>query len=339
MSKRILIIQTAFLGDVILTLPLVQVLKQNLHDSKIDFLCIPSTAVLFKHNPLISKLIIYNKRGGDSFRRIKKEVKHKYDIVISPHRSVRSSLIAYFSKARKRISFDKSSFNFFFTDKVRYVSGIHEIQRNLSLLRPLGIDESNIVKPELFLDIDERSKIANMFTDEKINKSDDLVAIAPGSVWFTKRYPKEKFAELLNLLKNTNSKIFLIGGEADSELGKFLISNYENKNIINTIGKLSILESAELIQRCRVLLTNDSAPLHIANSVGTKVISLFGATIPQFGFFPYGENDIILETEGLACRPCTIHGGKTCPINTFICMHNIKEQTIYDIIAPINLAG
>ncbi len=334
MTKRVLIIQTAFLGDAILTLPLVQVLKQKNPGWQIGFLCIPATSVLFQHNPLINKLIVYNKRGGDSFRRIKKEVKNNYDIVISPHRSSRSSLISFFSKAKKRITFDKSSLNFLYTYKIKYVTGIHEIQRNLSLLEPLGISEESIVKPELYLSSEEENKVNELFATEKITDSDDLIAIAPGSVWFTKRYPKEKFSEVLNLLTNTNSKVFLIGGQADRELGEYLISNSKNKNIINTIGKLNVLESAELIGRCRVLLTNDSAPLHIANSVGTKVISLFGATVPQFGFFPYGKDDVILETEGLVCRPCSIHGGKSCPIGTFICMHNIKEQTIYELLIP-----
>jgi heptosyltransferase-2 len=334
MSKRVLIIQTAFLGDVILTLPVVQVLKEKNPDWKIDFLSIPAVSVLFKHNPLVNKLIVYNKRGGDSFSRIKKEVKGNYDIVISPHRSARSGLIAYFSKAKRRITFDKTSFNFLYTDKVKYIGGVHEIQRNLSLLYPLGIEEEKIIRPELFLDIDERSKITNLFTGEKISVDDDLVALAPGSVWFTKKYPREKFAEVLKLLSTTNSKVFLIGGEADRELGDYLIANSGNKKIINTIGELNVLESAELIKRCRVLLTNDSAPLHLANSVGTKVVSLFGATIPQFGFFPYGKDDVILETEGLVCRPCSIHGGKSCPIGTFICMNSIKEQTVYELLTP-----
>ncbi|MBP9095616.1 MAG: glycosyltransferase family 9 protein [Ignavibacteria bacterium] len=334
MTKRVLIIQTAFLGDAILTLPMVQVLKEKNPDWQINFLCIPATSILFKHNPLINKLIVYNKRGGDSFTRIKKEVKNNYDIVISPHRSSRSSIIAYFSKAKKRITFGKSSLSFLYTDKVKYITEVHEIQRNLSLLSPLGIKEDNIVKPELYLSSEEENKINELFAAEKITDTDDLIALAPGSVWFTKRYPKEKFSEVLNLLTNTNSIIFLIGGDADKELGEYLISNSDNKNIINTIGKLNVLESAELIRRCRVLLTNDSAPLHIANSVETKVISLFGATVPQFGFFPYGKDDVILETEGLVCRPCSIHGGKSCPIGTFICMNNIKEQSVYELLIP-----
>jgi len=334
MSKRVLIIQTAFLGDVILTLPLVQVLTIENPDWQIDFLCIPATAILFKHNPLVNKLIIYDKRGNDTFSRVKNEIKNNYDIVISPHRSARSSLLSYFSRAKKRITFDKSSLSFLYTDKVKYETGVHEIQRNLSLLKPLGISEDNIVKPELYLGSEEENKISELFAGWRINNTDDLIALAPGTVWFTKKYPIEKFAEVLKLLKNASSKIFLIGGESDNDLGDYLIKNSENENIINTIGKLNVLESAELIRRCRVLLTNDSAPLHIANSVGIKVISLFGATVPQFGFFPYGKEDVILETEGLVCRPCSIHGGNVCPIGTFICMRNINEQTVYELLLP-----
>ncbi len=186
----------------------------------------------------------------------------------------------------------------------------------------------------MYLSTEEENKINELFALEKINSADDIIAVAPGSVWFTKRYPKEKFAEVLRLLRNKNSKIFLIGGNDDVELGNYLVTHSDNKNIVNTIGKLNVLESAELIRRCRVLLTNDSAPLHIANSVGTRVISMFGATVPQFGFFPYGKDDVILETEGLVCRPCSIHGGKSCPIGTFICMNNIKEQAVYELIIP-----
>ncbi len=328
--KKILIIQTAFLGDVILTLPMAQVLKRENPECEIDFLCIPSTEILFKHNSLVNKVIVYDKKGKDSFSRIKNEIKNNYDVVISPHRSARSALLAFFSKARKRITFDKSSLNFLYTDKIKYLQGIHEIQRNLILLKPLGINEENIIKPELFLSEEEKHKIDSLLKEEII-ESEKLIALAPGSVWFTKRYPKEKFMEILNLLSKENVKVFLIGGKDDIELGNYLMSDTKSANVINMIGKLNVLESAELIKRCDVLITNDSAPLHIANSVGTKVISMFGATVPQFGFFPYGKDDVILETEGLKCRPCAIHGGNKCPIGTFICMENIAEEKIYQL--------
>jgi len=328
--KKILVIQTAFLGDVVLTLPMVQVLKRENPDCEIDFLCIPAMEVLFKNNPLLNKVIVYDKRGSDSFSKIKSEIKGKYDVVISPHRSTRSALLAYFSKAKKRITFDKSSLSFLYTDKVKYVQGIHEIQRNLSLLNPLGINEDGIIKPELFLSDIEKNSIDKFLNDNGVN-NEKLIGLAPGTVWFTKQYPKEKFVKVLNLLKDSDASVILIGGKDDIEHGKYLKDNSSNKNIVDAIGMLNVLESAELIKRCEVLITNDSAPLHLANAVETRVVSIFGATIPQFGFFPYGVNDTILETEGLKCRPCSIHGGNKCPIGTFICMNNIQEEKIVQL--------
>lgn len=333
MNKKILIIQTAFLGDVILTLPLVQVLKKRYPDSSIDFICIPATSDLVKNNPLINEIIIYDKRNSGIHglkELIKKLRDKKYDFLISPHRSFRSALISYLSKSSLSVSFDKSSLNFLYNVRVPYTTGVHEIQRNLALLGPLGINEDKIIKPDLYTSVESVRRVENMFHDYKIENSSKIISIAPGSVWFTKRYPEEKYVKLCNLLEKTNFKIFLIGGESDTKLSHYILNNSRNRNLINVTGSLSITESIELIKRSQVLIANDSAPLHIANSVGTKVISIFGSTIPEFGFFPYGKDDIIMQTHGLVCRPCTTHGRNKCPIKTFECMTKISEEDMMD---------
>lgn len=336
--KKILIIQTAFLGDVILTLPLLQVLKKEFPSAEIDFLCIPATSDLLKNNPYIKEVIVYdkNKSGFKGFLDLIKKLRNKkYDLLISPHRSYRSSLISYFSSAGKTVSFDKSSLSFLYDYKVHYESNIHEIQRNLCLLGPTGKMESQIIKPELFPGESERKKIDKLFTQNKINAGDKLIAIAPGSVWFTKRFPEDKFVKLCDLLESLECKILLIGGKSDSRISDYILTHSVNKNIINTTRSLSILESAELIRRSSLLITNDSAPLHIANSVGTDVIAIFGATVPSFGFYPYGRSDIVIETNGLSCRPCSIHGGNKCPIGTFECMLKINEENIFESVKKI----
>lgn len=336
--KKILIIQTAFLGDVILTLPLLQVLKRELPSAEIDFLCIPGTADLLKNNPYINEVILYDKKKSgfkgltDLIKKLRNE---KYDLLISPHRSYRSSLISYFSSAGKTISFNKSSLSFLYDHNVPYENNIHEIQRNLRLLGPTGKIEIGIIKPELFSGESERWKVDEFFTLNKINDEDKLIAIAPGSVWFTKRFPEDKFVRLCNLLELTDSKIILIGGESDKRISEYILTNSKNKNLINSAGSLSILESSELIRRSSLLITNDSAPLHIANSFGTDVIAIFGATVPSFGFYPYGKNDIVFETNGLRCRPCSIHGGNTCPVGTFECMMKINEESIFEAVKII----
>jgi heptosyltransferase II len=337
-NKNFLIIQTAFLGDVILTIPLAQEIKRNFTGSHVSFLCIPSTAGILQNHPCIDDVIVYDKRNEDkgirNFRKLSAKLKgKKFDVLISPHRSSRSSLLSYFTKTPLSISFNKSTFSFLYKTVVDYSKNLHEIQRNLSLLAPLGIISKDIVKPDLYPSDSDKQKVSELLGKFKINEK--FVTIAPGSVWFTKTYPEEKFVSLLKLLKEFNVKVVLVGGEDDAGLCSALIYESKNFNVCNSAGKLTPLQSAELIKRSEVLLTNDSAPLHLANAVGTKVIAIFGATVPEFGFYPYGKDDVIMQTEGLKCRPCSIHGGEKCPIKTFICMHKIDEVLLCEEIIKL----
>ncbi len=332
--KRILIIQTAFLGDMILTLPVIQQIS-NCTESETDVLCIPETSELLKNNIYVKEIITYDKRnsGIKGFAELISKLRNKkYDIIISPHRSFRSSIISYLSSAGKTISFDTSSLSFLYSIKVKYESNNHEISRNLNLLEPEGIKNSGIIKPEIFISAVDKRKIDCIFYEHRIKIDEKFIVIAPGSVWFTKRFPKEKFIILCNLLENTGVKIFLTGSKNDKKISDFITNNSKNRNIINVTGSLTILESAELITRARVLISNDSAPLHIANSVNTDVIAIYGATVPEFGFYPYGKNDVIIETKGLKCRPCGIHGGNKCPVGTFECMMKIDEREIAESV-------
>jgi heptosyltransferase II len=335
MPEKFLIIQTAFIGDVVLTLPLIQVIKKNYPDAEIDFLCIPSTSLLLKNNPYINEVIIYDKKrsGLKGLSGVIKKIRSKkYDYLITPHRSYRTAMIVKMSKAGKTISFDRSAGPFMYSNRVKYEKGLHEIQRNLKLLSPLGIFENKIIKPELFPGREEKLKINEVLLENKITEPGRILTIAPGSIWFTKRFPAEKFIKLCDLLSTEDVKIFLIGSEKDVKIGNDIKSKTSNENIIDLTGKLSILESAELIGRSFATITNDSAPLHIANAMGTKVIALFGSTIPEFGFYPYGENDRVFEVKGLPCRPCTDHGRHKCPIGSFVCMNEIGEEGIAEAV-------
>jgi len=345
--KNILVIQTAFAGDVILTLPVLEEIKIRYPDSKLSFLCIPGVAGILENNPFIDEVIIYDKngtqkgneviiydkngtqKGNFAFKKFIKTIRDKnFDLVISPHRSLRSTLISYFSKAGKTISFDVSALSSLYTDRVVYKSNVHEIIRNLSLLAPVGIIKNEIITPKLFPSEKDKDVVDNLLKDFKFEEYENFITVAPGSVWLTKAYPDEKYAKVINVLNEFNIKIVMIGGEDDFGLCAKIKVLCKNFNVYNAAGKLSFLQSAELIRRSKVLLTNDSAPLHLANSVGTKVIAIFGATVPEFGFYPYGKSDFIFQTNGLKCRPCRIHGGNRCPIKTFDCMNKIDETDV-----------
>ncbi|MBL8007853.1 MAG: glycosyltransferase family 9 protein, partial [Ignavibacteria bacterium] len=189
-TNKILILQTAFLGDVILTLPLLNVLKKNFPGSEIDFLCIPETSEILINNSCISEIIPYDKRKSGLyglFELIVKLKKKNYDLIISPHRSYRSSVISYLSSPLRSIAFDISSLSFLYSDKVEYMKNKHEIIRNLNLLKPIGINVNEIVRPGLFISDNEKRKIDCVFYEHKVKPDEKFIVIAPGSVWFTKR--------------------------------------------------------------------------------------------------------------------------------------------------------
>jgi heptosyltransferase II len=333
---KFLILQTAFVGDVILSLPLVQVLKKKYPDSEIDFLCIPKTAPLLEGNPYINEIILYDKHSKekhiDSFIDIVKKLRSKkYDVVFTIQRFLRSTLISKLSGARRTVSYDKSTLSFLYSDRVVYEKK-HEILRVLDLLKPLGITINEFVKPELFPSAEDVKIVDDIIKGLNVKSKSDLIAVAPGSVWFTKRYPRLKFINLLNICDKEKFKVALIGGDDDRKLCESIIKSTTNNEVYNFAGKLSFLQSAELIGRSCLLVTNDSAPLHLANAVGTRVIALFGSTVRDFGFYPFGNKDVLLEVNGLKCRPCTNHGKQYCPIETFDCMNGIEEEKIYEKI-------
>jgi heptosyltransferase II len=331
---KILIIQTAFIGDVVLTIPLLQVLKDKFHDSIIDFLCIPKTSGLFIEDSRINELFIYDKRstGLRGMKEIINTLREKgYDLVICPHRSIRSALISFLIKPKSSVGFNLKFTKYFFKRTVLYENNTHEILRNLKLLEVIDVFTGKIVKPELHIPEFVVNKINLLLAEKKIF-GEKFLTIAPGSIWFTKRYPKEKYLKVILELKKSNIDIALVGSGEDLQICNYLIENSDYNKLYNFAGALSLIESAELIKRSEKILTNDSALLHIADAVSTKVIAIFGPTVPEFGFYPINYADKIIQIEGLSCRPCAIHGGNKCPVKTFDCMQKIDVKSIINEI-------
>jgi len=332
-EMKFLIIQTAFAGDVILTLPLVQALKKQYPSSDADFLCIPKTAGLLEGNPYIRNVIVYDKRSADrrvsSFFKVVNRIKaERYNYIFGVQRYLRTTLMAFLGKSGRTISYKNSALSFLYTETVNYADK-HEILRVLDLIKPIGINENEIIRPELYQSEKEVKAVDDILRGLNVRTRKELLCIAPGSVWYTKRFPKEKFRNIINLCSKDGFKIALIGGEEDTELCRDLSSNTSNNEVYNFAGKLSFLESAELIKRSGALVTNDSAPMHLGYAGGTKVIAIFGSTVKGFGFYPAGRGDSVFEVSGLDCRPCTNHGKDRCKIKTLDCMNRIDETEIY----------
>ncbi|MBX2990003.1 MAG: lipopolysaccharide heptosyltransferase II [Bacteroidetes bacterium] len=330
---RILVVQTAFTGDVVLTLPLIQHLHETLNGVFIDVVAVPAAAQVLRGHPAINKIIEYDKKGRQkgpaaAYSLVRHLQESQYGVAIVPHRSIRSAAICYFAGIPRRIGFSTSSGRFLFTDIVPYQKEAHEVLRNLSLAEPLDVYPNDDLLPRLYPSDDDKRAVEALLGLKPSARDSSIVAIAPGSVWATKRWLPERYAELTGRLIREGLFVVLIGGEEDLSVGNMILSGVQSDRVLNAMGKLTLLQSAEMIGRCKIAVTNDSSPMHFAVAMRTPVVAIFGATVPEFGFAPIGSRDEIVQTSGLDCRPCAIHGGNSCPVKTFVCMKNITVEAV-----------
>lgn len=322
--NRILIIQTAFLGDVILATPVICELKRLFPESEIDVLVKKGNESLLANNTSINNVLILNKADGkwkSLWSLIKKIRRHKYDLVINLHRFGSSGLITALSGSRSKYGFRKNPFSFLFTKAFQHNigDGTHEVSRNLSLIREFG--SVDLRRPELFPGEDNYNKVKEYVTDK-------YYCLAPASVWFTKQLPEQKWVELISQL-NSKGTVYLLGAQNDHSLCQRIIDQTSGSNTINLCGKLNLLDSAALMSSARMNYVNDSGPLHIASAMNAPVTSFFCSTVPDFGFGPLADQSKIVQVkEKLPCRPCGLHGHNSCPKGHFKCGNDISISEI-----------
>jgi heptosyltransferase-2 len=338
MMKNVLIIHTAFIGDIILATPLIPAIKNSFPNCMIDFLTIPISANLLEKDTNIHNLIIFDKRGIHKgikgLRKILQQIQdNSYDTCICPHRSLRSAIIAKLSNTNQCVGFNNSSWSKAFTHIVKYDQTMHETLRNLSLLKAIGID-SNETRPVIVEDENDIHIVYSLMKEKNIGKK-KIIAVAPGSVWPTKRWPKEYFIDLINKLEKNEFKIVLTGGEKDITLCNEIIK--ECQAAISIAGDITLRQTKYFLTKCDGIISNDSAPLHLGLAADIPVFSIFGPTITEIGFAPIESNSYVIDDNKLQCRPCGIHGSYKCPTKTFDCMENIKaDQVVEHILNNLN---
>ena len=325
---KILIIQTAFIGDVILATPLIEKLRAFYPEATIDFLVRKGNEGLLTGHPILSKVLVFDKKHK-KFRNLCRLIgtirKERYDYVINLQRFMTSGIITVLSGGKKKIGFIKNPMSMFFSKACHHTFGnehhfIHEVHRNLSLIEDLT--DETFVKPKLYPGKEDFSKIPT---------SGKYVCIAPASVWFTKQFPVEKWVELINKIPAAYS-IFLLGAPSDKVLNETIKGKTLRPNVTDLAGKLTFLESAALMKNATMNFCNDSAPLHLASAVNAPVTGIYCSTVPSFGFTPLSDLSYIMESDlKLLCRPCGLHGHKSCPENHFDCA-DIKIDRILEAV-------
>jgi ADP-heptose:LPS heptosyltransferase len=318
--SKILVIQTAFPGDVILATGVLESLYKAYPQAKIDILLRKGNELLFEEHPFIHEVLILDKKEGkmSAISKMAKKVReNEYELLINLHRFGSSGLIAMYSGAKRVVGFKKNPFSFAYTQSFPHqLNGRHETERNFSLIQDLvGIE---YCKPRLYPAQKHVAKV-----DQQFDLNCGFVCIAPSSVWFTKELPEYKWIELINLFPD-RLKVVLVGASSDRDKCERILAGTKHVNCINLSGKLSLIESAALMQKAKMIYANDSAPLHLASAVNAPSAAFFLSTIPGFGFTGLSDNNRVIEIERkLECRPCGLHGHKACPKGHFNCAHEI----------------
>lgn len=339
--KNIAIIQTAFLGDVALVLPLAQLLKSAAPNTAVTLITTPAAASIARCAISLDAVVAYDKRGQYSgfsgIQRFARSLKkYDFDCIIAPHKSFRTALLTRFLKPKYSVGFKNAAGGFLYSRRVEFPAHLHETERNCALLKGFKNGDELLKKtiPDVEIRIaDSDVEFAdNFLLKHRVNSDEVLIAIAPGSVWATKRWRIEHYKTLCRDLLKKGFQVMLTGGKEDREMCREIIGE---TSAINAAGETTLSQTLALFKKTSVLVSNDSAPTHLAGLVQCPVITIFGPTSPIFGFAPRGKFDEILQNETLECRPCEIHGGNICPIGTHECMKSISPEIVLKTVENV----
>ncbi|MBI3567039.1 MAG: lipopolysaccharide heptosyltransferase II [Gemmatimonadetes bacterium] len=331
-----LVVQTSFLGDLVLTTPLIASLAER---GAVDVVTTPAGAPLLANHPAVRRVIVYDKRRADAgfgglWRMARTLRAGRYDAAYMAQGSVRSAALVVLAGIREIVGFNTSAGRFLYTRRVRYAKDRHHAERLWTLGARAGEAPAGAIAPRLYPGEAERASVDRLLRDVPRDGAPYL-ALAPGSIWGTKRWPH--FPALAKRMAPVY-RIIVVGGADDAPLAAEIAAAAGSERIVDATGELTLLASAELLARCAALVTNDSAPQHLASAVGTPTLTLFGPTVPAFGFGPLAPRHDTAGVEGLACRPCDSHGPAVCPLGHWRCMRDLDvshiEGAVHALLHP-----
>jgi ADP-heptose:LPS heptosyltransferase len=328
--KKFLIIQTAFIGDVVLATVLIEKLHDHFPDAEIDFLLRKGNEQLLAGHPFLHEILIWDKKQHKQknlLQTLNRIRKNRYDQVINAQRFFATGVLTAFSGAKEKIGFDKNPLSFLFTKKIKHRVGgeqsMHETNRNLALIS--GFTNNTGYKPKLYPSAEDFMYI-DAWTHIK------FITLSPASVWFTKQFPASQW---ISFIKNIPAgfAIYLLGGPGDRALCESIRASCPRDELKTLAGSLTFLQSAALMSRASMNYVNDSAPMHFASAMNAPVTAIYCSTVPAFGFGPLSDIRHIVEIDHpLYCRPCGLHGYAACPEGHFKCALEIKQEQLINTL-------
>ncbi len=331
---RFLIIQTAFIGDVVLATALIEKLRNYFPNAEIDFLLRQGNESLLEKHPQLRNVLVWNKKKNKLWNLLALAFKirrNRYTCVVNVHRFASSGFLTWFSGAKQKRGFANNPFSWAYSNKVVHQFSkpadshfIHETERNQSLIADLT-DETP-ARPKLYPGAYESTAVS-LFQHGK------YICIAPSSVWATKRFPVQHWASLVDMLP-AHLNIFLLGAKEDASLADELISLCQRKNIENLCGRLNMMQSTVLMRDAEMNYANDSGPVHFASALNAPMTAVFCSTHECYGFGPLSDHSRLVEVQGLYCKPCGLHGYDACPEKHFRCAHDLNLKELLWWITP-----
>jgi len=326
----------------ILTTPLLARLGT---EGEVHVVATPANAGVLANHPAVTSVILYDKRALDrglgGLRRVAAALRATgATTAYLAQGSWRTSALARLAGIEARIGFATSDGRWFYTQRVPYDRDRHHAQRLWMLASPAGgSDEVPVLRPALYPSAADVARVDELLEAAGVHHSERLVALAPGSVWATKRWPSYAALAADLVAQWSDARVVVLGATGDTALAAAIVAAVTQQGgrpALDTTGQLSLLGSAALLARCAVLVSNDSAPLHLASAMNTPTVALFGPTVPALGFGPLAERRQVIEESPLACRPCHAHGPIRCPLGHWRCMRDIAPSRVAAAVAAVS---
>jgi len=343
--SRLVVIQTAYLGDMVMTTPLLRELRRVRPGAPICVLTTPLGAEVLRHHPVVDEVVAYDKRRPPfglpgllaAIRSLRRG--HEDVVAIAAQRSHRTGLVLRATSATRRIGFQGAAGAWSYTDRVAYRAGVHAVDRYLDLAVPLGGEPHRADRrPHLAVTSAERDRARALLRGLGIAPERPLACIAPGSHWPTKRWSAEGFGEIGRRLVADGHAVVVVGTEPERDLCE-RVANVTGPGAVAAAGRLGVREFVATLARSTLTVANDSGPAHVAAAFGAAVVSVFGPTSPESGLVPFGDHVRVVQHPDLVCRPCSRHGPRSCPLGHFRCMREIGPDDVWRAVQDLRERG
>lgn len=337
-NPHLLVAQSGFLGDVVLTTPLIAELRRRLAPMSLTILTTPQARPLLEQHPAVDRVLVDAKRSEGRgilglIRAAQQLRRERFTLAVAPHKSLRTALLLTLAGIPQRVGFRQSPGWFLYHCTAARDPNRHEVERILCLMRSFGVEPEQCERrPQIEYGTTARAGAEALLREADVEDTEPVFVVCPGSVWPTKRWTVEGYAGLVRHLAGNYGRVLICGGPDDLAVAQ-AVHTQSGEQGVNLAGRADLQMFMALLDRARVVISNDSAPMHMAVARGVPVVAIFCATTPNLGYGPYSERAVVVEQKDLFCRPCSRHGGPACPRGTEDCMRVIA---VSDVLAGVD---